>query len=69
MPDGCVRFANSDSPDGSDLDVQVVNGQTNSVESCLSVCQAHGYYLAGVENGTLCCTCHGFTSRAFLGLY
>jgi hypothetical protein len=56
-PDGCVRFANRDNPNGLDLEVEVVNGQSNSVENCLSACQNDGFTLAGLENGTLCCTC------------
>jgi hypothetical protein len=50
-PDGCVRFANSDSPPGTNLLVQPTV-PNNSVESCISACQGQGqgYVVAGLEN-------------------
>jgi hypothetical protein len=67
ISDGCVRFVNSDSPDASlrDLAANVdVNGgpSNNSVENCINACQAGNYSLAGLEQGTQCCTCFYFVS-------
>jgi hypothetical protein len=51
--DGCVRFANSDNPNELVLHTTVSD---NSVENCLSACQAGSHSLAGLEKGTQCCT-------------
>jgi hypothetical protein len=56
MPDGCMRFEISDSPAGSYLTVKMTVSD-NSVGNCVIACQNRGYPLAGVENGTQCCTC------------
>jgi hypothetical protein len=68
-PDGCVRFENRDSPDASLRDLTVkadVNGgpSNNSVENCINACQAGNNSLAGLEQGTQCCTC--FTSSLLM---
>jgi hypothetical protein len=52
-----VHFANSDSPAGNDLVVQIAQATVDgpTVESCIGACE--GFSLAGVENQTGCCTC------------
>ena len=53
-PNGNADRVFSDSVDARALEITVDAGNT-TVESCVAVCQAQGFSLAGVEYGSECC--------------
>ena len=56
-PDGCERFANSDSPNQSVLPTEAnIIPSDLSVKVCTSTCQDGGFNAAGVMEGAFCCT-------------